>query len=292
MRSNIDVPSTGDLTAHTGDSDIHVTASDNTSWSAKYDKPGTGIPKTDLASEVQGSLDAADAAMPGSTKVVQYDAQTLQTSEKQQARQNIGAARSDDVTNEAARLTAAIPFGQVDGTSTSTVFTATIPGITELRDGVCVFLMNGVVTSASGFTININGLGAKPVYQTLAAATRVTTLFNVNYTMLFVYNEGRVTGGCWDMYYGYNSDTNTIAYNIRVNNSPGVMNKALYRYELMFTLPDGKIEPSNTTSNKPTTYTKALTTESFNPFEPIYYYATTTTIAADAAASASYSYTQ
>ena len=277
---------------HTADTTIHVTAADKTAWGNKYDKPGTGIPKTDLDSGVQDSLDAADAAMPGSTKVVQYDAQTLQTAEKEQARQNIGAARSDDVTNEAARLTAAIPFGQVDDTSTSTAFTATIPGITELRDGVCVFLMNGVVTSASGFTININGLGAKRVYQTMAAATAVTTLFNINYTMLFVYNSKRTADGCWDMYYGYNSDTNTLAYNIRVNNSPGIMNKALYRYEIMFTLPDGKIEPSNTANNKPTTYTKALTTESFMAFEPIYYYSTTTTIAADAAASASYSYTQ
>ena len=277
---------------HTADTTIHVTAADKTAWGNKYDKPGTGIPKTDLDSGVQDSLDAADAAMPGDTKVVQYDAQTLQTAEKEQARQNIGAARSDDVTNEAARLTAAIPFGQVDDTSTSTAFTATVPGITALRNGVCVMLMNGVVTSASGWTLNVNNLGAKPVYQTMAAASRSTTIFNVAYTMLFVYNEDRVSGGCWDIYYGYNSDTNTIAYNIRVNNSPGIMNKALYRYELMFTLPDGKLEPSNTTSNKPTTYTKALTTESFNPFEPIYYYSTTTTIAADAAASASYSYTQ
>ena len=103
--------------------------------------------------------------------------------------------------------TALIPFGQVDATSTATAFTATVPGITELRDGVCVYLRNGRVTSAAGFTINVNGLGAKPVYQTLAAASAVTTLFNVNYTMLFIYNSTRVTGGCWDMFYGYNSNT-------------------------------------------------------------------------------------
>ena len=110
--------------------------------------------------------------------------------------------------------------------------------------------------------------------------------------MLFVYNGKRTADGCWDMFYGYNSDTNTIAYNVRTNNRPGIMNKALYRYEIMFSLPNGKIEPSNTSSNKPTTYTKALTTETWCAFEPIYYYATTTTIAADAAASGSYSYMQ
>lgn len=100
-----------------------------------------------------------------------------------------------------------IPMGTVDSTSTSTAFTATVDGITELRDGVCMWLTNGVVTSAEGFTININNLGAKPVYGSLAAATASTTAFGKNYTMLFVYNSSRVTGGCWDLVYGY--DTNT-----------------------------------------------------------------------------------
>lgn len=46
------------LTAHTGNADIHVTASQKTAWSGKYSKPSAGIPKTDLASEVQTSLNA------------------------------------------------------------------------------------------------------------------------------------------------------------------------------------------------------------------------------------------
>ena len=46
------------LTAHTGNSDIHVTASQKTAWSGKYSKPSAGIPKNDLASEVQASLNA------------------------------------------------------------------------------------------------------------------------------------------------------------------------------------------------------------------------------------------
>jgi hypothetical protein len=100
-----------------------------------------------------------------------------------------------------------IPMGQLDGTSTATVMTATVDGITELRDGVCVWLKNGVATSAAGVTLNINSLGAKPIYGSNAAATATSTAYNVNYTMLFVYNSTRVEGGCWDMVYGY--DTNT-----------------------------------------------------------------------------------
>ena len=46
------------LTAHTGNIDIHVTASQKTAWSGKYSKPSAGIPKNDLASEVQASLNA------------------------------------------------------------------------------------------------------------------------------------------------------------------------------------------------------------------------------------------
>ena len=51
------------VTAHTGNSDIHVTALQKTAWSAKYDKPSGGIPKSDLASAVQSSLDKADTAL-------------------------------------------------------------------------------------------------------------------------------------------------------------------------------------------------------------------------------------
>ncbi|MBR2679310.1 MAG: hypothetical protein IKE23_00850, partial [Exiguobacterium sp.] len=119
------------------------------------------------------------------------------------------AGKADANTDGYAKNAVAIPFGELDATSTATVMTAQVDGITELKSGVCCYLNNGVVTSASGFTLNINGLGAKPVYGTLASATRSTTIFNVAYTMLFVYNETRVSGGCWDVYYGYNSDTNT-----------------------------------------------------------------------------------
>lgn len=109
-----------------------------------------------------------------------------------------------DTTGNAYR-SVSIPMGQVDSTSTATAFTAKISGINELRDGVCVMLKNGKVTSASGCTLNINDLGAKPIYNTMETNTRVTTAWNVAYTMLFVYNSTRVSGGCWDMYYGINT---------------------------------------------------------------------------------------
>lgn len=102
-----------------------------------------------------------------------------------------------------APIPASFAFGQVDSMSTSTAYTATIPGISALYDGLTVMLKNGVVTSASGFTININNLGAKPVYSNMAAETRETTIFNINYTLMLVYDSTRVEGGCWINYRGY-----------------------------------------------------------------------------------------
>lgn len=132
-----------------------------------YSKPASGIPKTDMAEDVQTSLGKADTAL-----------------------QNVK-----------------IPKGELNGTSTSTVMTATIDGVTALYDGLPIWLKNGVETSAAGVTLNINNLGAKPIYASQSAATAITTQFNVNYTALLIYNSTRVTGGCWDYVYGYETNT-------------------------------------------------------------------------------------
>lgn len=191
--------------------------------------------------------------------------------------------------DETAYMTASIPYGHVDATSTATAFTATVPGITELRDGVCMLLKNGVVTSAAGFTININGLGAKPSYSNMSAATADTTLFNVNYTMLFVYDETRVSGGCWICYRGYNSDTNTIGYQLRTNSSTRPVATACYRYRLLFSSPDNsKWVPANSSSSTNATASRNVTTEKINPFGDIRYYSYTTALSANANVGTSY----
>lgn len=197
-----------------------------------------------------------------------------------------------DVTGNAYR-SASIPWGQVDSSSTSTVYTATVPGITELRSGVCVMLMNGVVTSESGFTVNINNLGAKPVYSTLAAASRSTTLFNINYTLMLVYNEERVAGGCWDAYYGYDSNTNTIGYQLRTNSTTMPTLDKFYRYRLLFTAADRQhLVPANTSSSTNATSSRTVNQRPIDPFGAIYYYGHTTAINANANPTASYFWTQ
>lgn len=107
-----------------------------------------------------------------------------------------------------------IPFGHVDSTSIATAFTATVEGITALEDGVCCYLNNTVITSAAStttpkcWTLNINNLGAKPVYVTTAAATFSTTQFTKNYKMLFTYDSSLNSGsGGWYIGQLFNSNT-------------------------------------------------------------------------------------
>lgn len=193
--------------------------------------------------------------------------------------------------NYAAKLTARIPYGECDNTSTSTAFTATVPGITELKDGVTMLLYNGVVTSASGFTININGLGAKPSYNNMTmgnpvtptSPTRDTTIFNINYAFLFVYSETLVSGGCWIGYRGYDANTNTIGYQLRTNNTTMKTADKFYRYRLLFTSADGtKWIPANTSTSTNATSARTPNTRAIDPFGEIVWYGTTTAIEANA----------
>jgi hypothetical protein len=146
-----------------------------------------------------------------------------------------------------------------------------------------MWLKNGVVTSASGFTININNLGAKPVYSNMAAASRESTLWNVAYTMLFVYDSDRVEGGCWVLYRGYDSNTNTIGYQLRTNSSTLPALQTGYRYRLWLTSVDGQnYVPINTATGTSTTSTKPLNTTPIDPFGAIVYNSTNGTVNANA----------
>ena len=61
---------------------------------------------------------------------------------------NISNITLPDNTNYGIRATG-IMYGEVDSTSTSVTFTATVPGIYALEDGVTVLLKNEVIDSTS-----------------------------------------------------------------------------------------------------------------------------------------------
>ena len=52
-----------DLTAHTGNTTVHITAPERSSWNSKYDKPATGIPVDDMEEGIAQSLANADLAL-------------------------------------------------------------------------------------------------------------------------------------------------------------------------------------------------------------------------------------
>ena len=186
-----------------------------------------------------------------------------------------------------------IAFGKVDSTSTSKAYTATIPGITEYFDGLAIMLKNGVVTSESGFTININGLGAKNSYNNMAAATADTTLFNVNYTMLFVYDSTRVSGGGWICYRGYDANTNTIGYQLRTNSRTRPVTDQTGRYRILFSSADNSDwVPPNTSNSTSATAAKAVNQRPINPWGEIAYYSYTTVYAAGTNVGTSYMWSQ
>lgn len=179
--------------------------------------------------------------------------------------------------------TTGIPFGICDDTSTATKFTVTVPGIYKLEDGVTCMVKNGVVTSASGFTLNVNGLGAKPCYTNLAAATRDTTIFNVAYTMLFVYDSTRVSGGCWICYRGYDANTNTIGYQLRTNSIVMTVTDTARYYKLYFTSADGNHwVPASINSTNNATTARAVNQRPIDPFGRIVYTSANTSYAAGA----------
>lgn len=197
-----------------------------------------------------------------------------------------------NVAGGAAELTVGIPYGEVDSTSTNTKYTATVPGIHELKNGVICYIRNDVVTSTTNFTLNVNGLGEKPVYASNADATRVASAWSSAISWVFIYNEDRVDGGCWDAYYGQ-VNNNTIGYQVRTNSTRMKLTDRAYRYRLLFTSADGqKLVPANDSTSTNATASRTTCTTPIDPFGQIFYYGTTTAVAAGSMPSASYMWQQ
>lgn len=274
-------------------SDLDAIRSGAEAGSTAYQKPSSGIPASDIA---PGVIPAAQVnsdwnAESGVAKILNKPSiPAAQVNSDWEAEEGVakilnkptipdkyaGSPTAGGFANKAV----AIPFGKLDADSTSTIMKASVDNFPDtLSNGVCALIKNGVVTSASGVTLNINGTGAKPIYQTLAASSAVTTAFNVNYTMLFIFNAERISGGCWDMYYGFNSNDNTIGYNLRTNSMSLPVSGACYRYRLLFTSADGThFVPANTSSSTNATSTRATNQTPIDPFGSIRYYSYTTAI--------------
>lgn len=201
-----------------------------------------------------------------------------------------------DVTGTADKADVAYGFfyGVIDNTSTRTAFTAQVAGITEYYTGLCVFLKNttGAATNTN-VTLDINGLGAKKIYNSQALTTQVSTQWGNGYTVLLYYDETRDSdNGGWVWYYGYNSDTNTIGYNIRTYSGSLPMSSKVYRYRLLFENRNGQYVPANNSTSTNSTTARTPVTEDIDPFGRITYYSYTTALSAGDKPGTSYQYQQ
>lgn len=193
-----------------------------------------------------------------------------------------GKYAASPVANGNAITANGILYGHVDGTSTAKVFTAQINGVTAYYDGLTIMLYNGVITSASGYTININNLGAYGTYNNMTmgnnitptAPTRDTTIFNVNYAMLLTFstNIGNQGVSGWICYRGYDANTNTIGYQLRTNSTIMTVTDTARYYKLYFTSANGKqwIPASVNSANNANT-ARAVNQRPIDPFGRIVY---------------------
>jgi len=250
-----------------------------------YSKPSTGIPASDLADGVIPTIPVTDVEVDG-VSVLNDGVAEIPAIPTTYA----GSATAGGAADKAL----GIPYGEVDSDSTATNIKASVDNFpTTLVAGVCAYIRNDVVASASGWTLNINGTGALPVYASNADASRVTTLFSAATTFLFVYNPTRVSGGCWDMYYGYNANDNTIGYMLRTNGAVPPTASKFYRYRLLFTSDDYQsLIPANTSSSTNATAARAVNQAKINPLAPIYYYSSTSAVEAGVSPGASYMWLQ
>lgn len=159
--------------------------------------------------------------------------------------------------------------------ATANAFTVSIPYVTALEDGMIIHCQFNAAT-ATGATLNVNNLGAKGLYYRYATAI-TTHIAKDNYVDL-IYSS---TIDKWVMLFSYDSNTNTIAYQVRTN-SAIFANKTGYsmnRY-MLYCEVDGGLSGFATTIATGTT--KTTVSPKYIPGGVIKYYSTSGAIANNA----------
>lgn len=113
---------------------------------------------------------------------------------------------SDSVANGTSNLTNRIHFVVPDQKSSTATLTATVSSITALTPGLVIALRMPFANSTNT-TLNINSLGAKPIYY--QSSTRTAGIFPSGAVILLVYEETSIATGCFKAIYSYDKDTDT-----------------------------------------------------------------------------------
>ena len=159
--------------------------------------------------------------------------------------------------------------------------------LTALKNGVRI-MFHLVYASAASTTLNLtlaNGTttGAKKVYRQgttqLAASIGIAGCI-LPLTYLTALDSGN---GGWMMDNSYDSNTNTIGYQLRTNSTTLPTTDRTRYYRLLFESADGtKWIPANTQYDNSSTSTKTVNQKPINPFGRIVYIGNSTNYAANA----------
>lgn len=160
--------------------------------------------------------------------------------------------------------------------------------ITEYVDGMVVCVKVPVAGNGSyGTGLQINSLGYKPVVFNVNSM--ISTRYGVGAVVWAVYNATQTASlyvnsesastitGCWQVQ-DYDTNTNTIGYQLRTNSSTRPVSSATYRYRLMFSsLDNSQWVPATNSTSSDATSSRTVNQEVINPWGRIIYYGTTTT---------------
>ena len=158
-----------------------------------------------------------------------------------------------------------------------------------LETGKIIAYKLPVAGTSTAATLNLtmgNGVATGPIAVKRKGTGNTTTHYSAGEVIFMAYD-----GTYWQVNADYDSNSNdTTTTYARYNHGQIAPTTKLYRYQLLLTSPtdSNKAIPINTTSNATGATKATITTESFNPFEYIYYYSTTTAIDANTNVGVSY----
>lgn len=171
---------TGSITQ--GSTDLVESGAVYTAVSAKYSKPATGIPKSDLADAVQTSLGKADTALQQHQSLAAY---------RTAADQDEIDGAQDAVIAGKAPSTAGVYYGKCATAAATQAKTVTVNGTIALEVGVMILVWFQYAQTYNGTpTLNVNGLGAKNIGR-VSGANAARYEWSANEVLLMVYDGTR-----------------------------------------------------------------------------------------------------
>lgn len=177
---------------------------------------------------------------------------------------------------------------------TQTAATNVWKGVTKdstLRVGKIIAYYLPYAGTSTAATLNLtlaDGTTTGAIELRRTASSTVTTQFAADNVLILIYD-----GHYWKVSAYYDTNTNTIGYQLRTNSSTLPMTDIVYRYRILFTSADNAHwVPANKSSSTNATAKRDTCQTAINPFGAIVYYGTTASVAAGSSPSAAYLWQQ